>query len=223
MPYTAASLTDATSPVVLTIGDVADRRVLRWLSAWWLRHFRTWTAKPLSVPQMLRLQAARTDAVSYLVTLAFILRQVLPWHWWYRVTGDPVRLISRLPNDLLPIVLQALVTVPGSMKDESLPEESLIEQLRREQRELSYGRGGGRGQVTLATAALSVRHAFGDSWYWNPDRWPTSDGYVPFAVALTEFIGVQALEARRRLEVADGFSLSHSTDRRARHQLEKTA
>jgi hypothetical protein len=66
------------------------------------------------------------------------------------------------------------------------------------------------GGVSLAVAALSVRAAYGDAWYFNPQRWPTSDGYVPFAVALIEFAGIQALDVRRRLEVADGYALAHA-------------
>jgi hypothetical protein len=134
---------------------------------------------------MLALQAAQRDPVQYLLTLLPILRAVLPRRWWYRLVGDPVRMILRLPEPLIRKVLQALVTVPvhGDTPD---------------------------GGVSLAVAALSVRAAYGDAWYFNPQRWPTSDGYVPFAVALIEFAGIQALDVRRRLEVADGYALAHA-------------
>lgn len=224
MPYTAAALTAAASPVVLTIGDVSHRRGLRRVSLWWVRRFRTWTAKPLSVPQMLQLQAARVDPLQYLLTLMVVLRQVMPARWWYRLTGDPVTLILRLPDELRKLVLLALVATPGSTADQTEAEESIIEQIRREQREASYGKGGARGSLSLASATLAVRETYGDAWYWSPNRWPTSDGYVPFAVALLEFEGVQALSARRRLEMADGFSLAQAKEpRRARQQLERMA
>ena len=157
---------------------------------------------------MLALQAAGRDPVRYLVTLYTILRAVLPRRWWYRVVGDPVRLILALPVDLLPRVLKSLVTVPNTDRDVS-QELDEIEVIRRQQRRTVHG-DDAQGGISLALAALSVRATYGDSWYYNPDRWPTSDGYVPFAVALIEHSGVQALEIRRRLEVADGFSLAHA-------------
>ena len=72
-----------------------------------------------------------------------------------------------------------------------------------------HGATKGRG-LSLAVAALSVRAVYGDTWYYHPQRWPTSDGFVPYARALVEHAGVQALELRRRLEIADGMSLSHA-------------
>lgn len=219
MRYTAAALAAATRPVVLTIGRASDRRGLRRLSHWWITRCRTWQAKPLSVPQMLALQAAGKDPVGYFLALVPVLREVLPWRWWYRVVGDPVRLILRLPADLLPLVLKALVTVPGTDRDVS--KESEIELIRRAQRRAVHGEHEGHG-VSLAAAALSVRAAYGDAWYWNPKRWATSDGYVPFAVALVEYAGVQALEVRRRLEVADGWTIAHGKPAQ-RKQMERLA
>ena len=219
MRYTADALTKATRPIPITIGRVSNRRGWRWLSAWWLRHCRTFAAKPLSVPQMLTLQAASADPVAYLLALAPILTAVFPSRWWYRLTGHPVRLVLGLPPELVRHVLKALVTVPNSDRDVS--QESPIELIRRAQRAAVYGDNDRGGGVSLAVAALSVRATFGDGWYFNPDRWPTSDGYAPFAVALVEHAGVQALEMRRRLEVADGFTLSHAKphDKEKMHRL----
>lgn len=157
---------------------------------------------------MLALQAAGRDPVQYFVTFLPILRAALPMRWWYRLVGDPVALIFRLPEGLIRKVLQAMVTVPGSDRDVSA-ETDEIELIRRAQREQVHGtaRDGG---VSLAVAALSVRAVYGDAWYFNPQRWPTSDGYVPFARALVEFAGMQALDARRRLEIADGYALAHA-------------
>lgn len=209
MRYTAGTLTAAARPVVLTIGRVSTRGWRRWVTRWWVRHCRTWEAKPLSVPQMLTLQAAGRDPIPYFVSLLPILRDVLPRRWWYRLVGDPVRLILRLPPELVQQVLKALVTVPGTDRDVSREPDDPIEAIRQAQRRSVYGEHAEPG-LSLAVAALSVRAAYGDSWYYNPQRWPTSDGYVPFAVALVEHAGVQALEVRRRLEVADGFSLAHA-------------
>jgi hypothetical protein len=171
---------------------------------------------------MLTLQASGGDLVAYFVALVPVLRAVLPYRWWYRFVGDPVRLILSLPPELTRKVLQALVTVPGGIRDISQDPDG-IEALRQMQRRAVYG-DREPGGVSLAVAALSVREKFGDAWYYNPDRWPTSDGYVPFAVALAEHAGAQALDVRRSLEVADGYGLAHAKNpRQARQQMQQLA
>lgn len=173
---------------------------------------------------MLTLQASGGDLVAYFVALVPVLRAVLPYRWWYRVVGDPVRLILSLPPELTRKVLQALVTVPGGTRDISQEPDDPIEVIRRQQRRAVHGDREPSGGVSLAVAALSVREKFGDTWYYNPDRWPTSDGYVPFAVALVEHAGAQALDVRRSLEVADGYGLAHAKNpRQARQQMHQLA
>ncbi len=213
MRYTAADLTAAEEGPRLRIGPsddtlTRDRSLSGRVYAWWVRRCRSWVAKPLSVRQMLALQAAGKDPVAYLVTLLPILRTVLPRRWWYRLVGDPVHLIFRLPEPLIRKVLHALVTVPNTDRDVS-KETDEVELIRRAQRAAVHGDTKDAG-VSLAVAALSVRAQYGDAWYFDPRRWPTSDGYVPFALALVEFAGMQALEVRRRLEVADGYALAHA-------------
>ena len=172
---------------------------------------------------MLTLQASGGDLMAYFVALVPVLRAVLPYRWWYRVVGDPVRLTLSLPPDLTRKVLQALVTVPGGTRDISQQPDDPIEVIRRQQRRAVHG-DRETGGVSLAVAALSVREKFGDAWYYNPDRWPTSDGYVPFAVALVEHAGAQALDVRRSIEVADGYGLAHAKNpRQARQQMHQLA
>ena len=221
MRYTAATLSAATRPVTITIGRVSDRRGWRRLSRWWVRTCRTWTAKPLSVPQMLTLQAAGKDPVQYLLALVPILRDVLPRRWWYRVIGDPVQHILSLPPDLLPLVLKELVSAQGTSRDVSQEEADPVAALMKAQRAAVYGEQATAG-ASLAVAALSVRAVYGDGWYYDPQRWPTSDGYAPFGLALVEYAGVQALDVRRRLEVADGYTLAHGKPAQ-RQQMERLA
>lgn len=228
MRYTARTLTDAARPIILTIGRVSNRRGFRHVSAWFVRRFRTWEPKPISVPQMLLLQASAGDPVAYVVALSVVLRAVFPVKPWYRLTGDPVALITRLFLDpgLVPLgrkVLTKLVQVPGGTDDMSTQQDDPVEAIRRAQRAEVYGEKPAHGP-SLATAAMTVRAAYGDAWYYAPDRWPTSDGYAPFAVCWVEFVGLQALDARRRLEVADGYALAHAKDpKRARRPFEQMA
>lgn len=227
MRYTARTLTAAHEGPVLRIGPsdatLRKNRSLRGrVRQWWVTRCRTWHPKPLSVPQMLTLQAVGADPVRYFFALVPILRDVLPMRWWYRVVGDPVRLILGLPEDVAKKMLKAIVTAPDSDRDVSR-ELDEVEMIRAAQRRSVHGEKTDSG-VSLAVATMSVRAVYGDAWFWNPERWPTSDGYVPFAVALAEAAGVQALDVRRRIEVADGFSLAHAKDpRREREKLHQLA
>jgi len=214
MRYSAATVTAAARPMVITVGRVSQRRGMRRLSRWWLRTARTWTAKPISTPQMLTLQASARDPVAYLVALSQVLRAVFPVKRRYRVLGDPVRVLLRLPDALRGTVLQSLMAVPGSTTDVSREPDDPIEAIRKAQRAAVYGAEKKGSGPSLAIAALTVRAAYGDGWYWNPARWATSDGYAPFAVCLVEFVGLQALEARQQLNVAQGFALAHAKDGR---------
>jgi hypothetical protein len=224
MRYAATTVTEASRPIVLTVGRASHRRGFRRLSRWWLRVARTWTARPISTPQMLALQACARDPLAYVLTLSRILRAVFPVKRRYRLVGDPVRILMGLPDTLRGQVLKSLVTVPGSHRDESTAADDPIEVIRRAQRESVHGVAAKDAGPSLAIAALTVRAAYGDVWYYNPARWATSDGYAPFAVALVEFVGLQALDARRRLEVADGFALAHAKDpHKARRSFEMAA
>lgn len=191
------------------------------LSRWWQRRFRTWVAKPISTPQMLALQAASGEPVAALLETALVLRAILPRRWWHIITGDPVGLTLRLPDALRAKVLTALFSLP---KDDGT-EESPLEAMRRQQRAQVYGAEEQHGyRPTLALAALTVRQAYGDGWYYNPARWATADGYAPFAVTWLEYVGLQALDARQRLIVADGTALASAKDaNRVRRQLLRLA
>lgn len=207
--YTAAALSLASRPVVLTIGRESNRRGWRWVSRWFVRAFRTWTAKPLSVPQMFLLQAAGTDPVAAYRAMKHVLRAVLPRRWWYHLTGDPVALILALPPALVQQVTRALVTVPNTDRNVSKESDDPFAELAALQRKATAPMKEDDG-VSLAVATLTVRAAYGDAWYYDTARWPTADGYVPFGVAIVEHAGMQALEIRRRLEVAEGMALTHA-------------
>jgi len=224
MRYTAAALTAAARPVTVSI-PVAGRVGASWLGRWWTRRFRTWAARPISTPQMLALQATSGDVLQYAVALAGVLRAVFPASRLQRLVSDPVRIILQLPAELQRSVLQALVTVPGSGIDESRQSDDPIERARQAQRGAVHGAARARGAApSLAIAALTVRAAFGESWYYAPQRWATVDGYAPFGVAWLEYVGLQALEARQRLAVADGYALANAKDvKAARLALQQAA
>lgn len=196
MQYGAVLVTQAMRPVVLTIGR------------------STYTSRPISTPQMLALQAARVSGsmTARLETLVRVLREAFPQRWWRWRFRDPVLRILALPDALRDKVIGALFQVPGSDLDRR-EDESPLEQMRRAQRMQVYGAAKADGPApTLATALAVVRAAYGDAWYWNPARWPTSDGYAPFAVTWVEYMGLQTVEARRRLERVESVQIALAKD-----------
>jgi hypothetical protein len=83
-----------------------------------------------------------------------------------------------------------------------------------------HGKEAARGPIpTLASALVVVRAAYGDAWYYAPERWKTADGYAPFKMVWAEYAGLQTLEARRRMEHADGVGLAMQNDRHKSKQV----
>lgn len=166
---------------------------------------------------MLAMQSANAQSpAAYVSALADVLRAVLPWRWWYVITGDPVRAILALgmvDQALQSLVLHRMVTVQEQGPDLSRQPEDPVSLLRQAQRRALYGDEQTRGpSMSLTTVSLTVRCALGHAWYYAPGVWPTSDGYAPFAATIVEHAGLQAFDARRRLELADGFALAHVRD-----------
>lgn len=208
--YTATALREAARPIPLTIGRASSRRGWRWVTAQWVRHVRTWVLPPLSCEQMLELQSTRHDLAKYLQTMERVLRALLPHRWWYRVTGDPVALVLRLPPALISIVLRELVTTPGTGLDGTQEDSDGLAELTRLQRRAAHGGDAEAGPVpTLAMAALACRTALGEAWYRSP-HWPTTDGTPPFGVVWVTFAGLEALRAQRVLERVDAHAVVHA-------------
>lgn len=47
-----------------------------------------------------------------------------------------------------------------------------------------------------------VERYWGSSWYYNPQRWATSDGYAPFAVVIAAWHAMETNKASEQLEAA---------------------
>lgn len=67
--------------------------------------------------------------------------------------------------------------------------------------------------VSLTVAATHCELHYGADWYYNPRRWPTADGYVPYRVLWSAFRRLEAWRAVLRLDVARAVSLAHVRDR----------
>ena len=184
MQYSAVLFADAECPSTYRLGRSA------------------WTARPVSAPQMLRYQAARAkgDMVATVVALYAILRAAFPRRWYYRFYGDPVRMIMALPQDLRERCINELFRVPGSNRSAVIDEDP-TEVFRRAQRQLVYGNEQGNVVApTLAVALMRCRAALGNDWYYNPQQYRTTDGYVPFREVWVMYCGLETEAARLRIE-----------------------
>ncbi len=205
MAYTARSVTAAVTPWPLTIGGT------------------TYTAQPLSAALVLRVlpmlahPATRADGAREAIR-ASIRAPHRPW--WRRVwkgAPDPVAAVLSLEDGLQSKVLQTLFSVPG-LSDEATedPEQALI----RAHRRLSRPQVASRGP-TLAVAALTCEVVLGAAWYFDPRRWPTSDGFAPLATVWTTYLGLHAIEARERLSLASAVQLGMASGPKVAAALER--
>jgi hypothetical protein len=169
---------------------------------------RTVIARPVSVEVMLRVNAASAAGspsamaeAEYQLLRAAFPRPRFGWR-------DPVRTIARLPIEIRVAIVQRLMRPPVvEAKDSDDP----LAALAAKQRAAVHGhRHANEPRPTLLLAAQACRAQFGESWYYNPDRWcvlrtpdgdlpGTVDGYVPHDVCWAQFIGLSALEAREQL------------------------
>lgn len=52
---------------------------------------------------------------------------------------------------------------------------------------------------------------YGASWYFNPVRWRTVDGYAPWGVVWIAWRGMQAVSALERLSMIRAISIAMAT------------
>ena len=179
MAYHTALALDAGQPFPIAIGE------------------RLVTARPVSVPVMLRVMraAAVGDVHNILDAEARLLRAAFPrprFGW-----RDPVRAIVTLPIEIRQAIIARLMRVPH---DAPLPDDTdPLAATRAWQRAAVRPAVSNGPRPTLLLAAQACRATFGESWYYDPSRWQTTDGYVPHDVAWIEFFGLAALEARAQL------------------------
>jgi hypothetical protein len=184
MAITGRGLVAAETAVTITIG----------------RH--THVARPISVPTMMRVQTMASSGrpIDMINALLLVLAASFPDRPRWRRWRDPVRQILSLDRDTQQKVFRALTAIPGLGEVETDPTDPLAA-TRAWQRAAVRGDAGRKGGLmpSLELAARTCRSAFGETWYYNPARWPTVDGFVPHTVCWVDYLGLDALDARREL------------------------
>ena len=184
MPIRGHGLVAAETAVTLTIGRAR------------------YTARAIGVATMLRVQmlfaspsiADKAAAVFVLLHAAFPDRP--RWRRW----RDPIRQILRLDAPTQQKILTALMAVPGLSRAVERDDDPYAA-TRAWQRAAVRGDGRTpRGSTpSLELAARTCRAEFGEAWYYNPERYQTTDGTVPHAVCWVDYLGLDAIDARREL------------------------
>ena len=201
MAFTARAVTAATASWPLVVGG------------------RTYVVRPVSAALLLRLLPALRVPETADEALTELLRAAFGPRRWFH---DPVKVVKRLPVGLLATALDRILAVPGHDVDESLDPEAALIAAHRKMAHPTDSRTG----PSLALAALTCEVRMGAAWYYNPDRWATSDGFAPMAAVWTTYGGLMALDAGAQLAAANAARLAASTDKgvdRAYRALQKAA
>lgn len=80
--------------------------------------------------------------------------------------------------------------------------------------------------MSLGLACAQCAAFWGASWYFNPRRWDTVDGYVPFPVLWDGWRTMQSVSAWQRMQLTQAVALAQPvhegqlTDRQRLHDQE---
>lgn len=64
-------------------------------------------------------------------------------------------------------------------------------------------------RTSLELALAEAERFWGATWYWNPARWATPDGYVPWPVFRVAYDAMEALLARRAIAAMNAAAYAH--------------
>lgn len=75
--------------------------------------------------------------------------------------------------------------------------------------------------MSLGIACAQCEAFYGAGWYWNPPRWGTSDGYVPFPVLWDAWRAMQSVQAWQRLSMSSAVALGQPVSEEGRDKRER--
>jgi hypothetical protein len=216
MVYSSSSIAEAGRPWRLQIGDVAV------------------VPRPVSVVVAMRVDAAlrNGDATAKALAVIELLSAAFPdpsWRHplqrWQHYRHSPVKLIAQIDDEAIRrSVISALLT--GPVKKPAPVATMTIEEQMHERHQAIASRASTGHAPSLAVIVATLRHALGESWYYNPARYDTTDGYVSMRQALVDFAGHHAVEAGAVLRDATAARLAQADAkewRRATARLTKAA
>ena len=148
------------------------------------------------------------DRAGETAVLGRLMRKAFPLRWVFLWSGDPVRLFLRHPQRNA--LLAAFLTVPSEVV-EPPREPDEWDKLEAMQRVEDVG----GPQVTLDTVCRVTEQGMGSGWYYNPERWPTWDGYAPYDVVWRAWTTIRQVRAFDRLGMMRAIGVSKAGDKAA--------
>lgn len=204
MSYTLARVVEAERPVTVVIGRSA------------------YTARPISAALAMRTIAASVGVGDARLVEVEVLRAAFPRPRWWRWWRDPLRHPALRDPMVRHAIMQRLFAIPSGVESGDLTDPHAAT---RAWQRAATRPAEDRATPSLAIAVQACRYAFGESWYYNPGRWATVDGYAPHAVVWVEFAGLSAVSARDELTAiaAQSVATSGKDARRAVAQVVRRA
>lgn len=136
------------------------------------------------------------------------LRNLWRGRIWRR---DPARRF--LQDEAWPGRLQEMLAVPEPVSDEPPKEPDEWDRLLAMQQDTQADEPA--KPVSLGTVCRVVEATMGAGWYYNPDRWPTWDGYAPYKAVWEAWRTIQQVRALDRLDMIRAVGVTKSGDRAA--------
>jgi len=169
----------------------------------------THTGRPLSAEAVRRFHEAVVVAspVEQVRLFLGLVRQVFPLSWrhlWWRDIG---RRIMRSPRRDGIIAEWLKVPTPTQAVTREPDEWDRLEQMQRVEDDPD------RHKITLDTVCRLTEVVLGAGWYYNPQRWPTWDGYAPYDVVWQAWFTIQRSRAWDRLNLVRAIGITKAGER----------
>jgi hypothetical protein len=162
------------------------------------------SARPLSAEAVCHAyDALRQDPEAEAAILFRLLRQAFPLRWSALWKGDVTRRILASPERYA-----LLATFLKIAPDRVIPEREQDDWDRLEAMQRGEEEPG--PEISLETICRLVEAHFGSSWYFNPDRWPTWDGYAPLDVVWRAWETLRRVRAFDRVNLVRAISMTKS-------------
>lgn len=156
---------------------------------WWRSPFaiRRMVARPVSAGMLDRCLAGMTAGDSLHDALRALYNSAYrPMRRWWHVRSRASQLVD-LDAEHQRMIIATLISAPGLLTAGDPSSPFLLLAPYTTMSTMTGAKG-----MTIAEAIHTVRTAYGDRWYFNPERWRTYDGTAPAALVWIEAFALRA-------------------------------
>lgn len=169
----------------------------------------TYTGRPASAEAVRRFYDALTAApeAEHDRIVFGLVRKVFPLSWRHLWWKDVARRVVRAPHRNAILATWFTVPSPAPVKAREPDEWDRLEQAQRVKDDADGAR------ITLDTVCRLTEVVLGAGWYYNPERWPTWDGYAPYEVVWDAWYTIQRARAWDRLNLVRAIGITKAGER----------